>query len=80
MASSTSVVVAALVANAAITVLKFGGYLLTGSPAMLSETYHSISDTGNQVFLLIGIFYGRKERPANTRSVTGRRSSSTRFS
>ena len=61
MASSTSVVVAALVSNAAITVLKFGGYLLTGSPAMLSETYHSISDTGNQVFLLIGIFYGRKE-------------------
>ena len=61
MASSTSVVVAALVANAAISVLKFGGYLLTGSPAMLSETYHSISDTGNQVFLLVGIFYGRKE-------------------
>ena len=61
MASSTSVVVAALVSNAAITVLKFGGYLLTGSPAMLSETYHSISDTGNQVFLLVGIFYGRKE-------------------
>ena len=61
MASSTSVVVAALVANAAITVLKFGGYLLTGSPAMLSETYHSVSDTGNQVFLLVGIFYGRKE-------------------
>jgi cation diffusion facilitator family transporter len=28
---------------------------------MLSETYHSISDTGNQVFLLIGIRYSRKE-------------------
>jgi cation diffusion facilitator family transporter len=27
---------------------------------MLSETYHSISDTGNQVFLLIGIRYGQK--------------------
>ena len=61
MASSTAVVLAALVANAAIAVLKFLGYLLTGSPAMLSETYHSISDTGNQVFLLVGIFYGRKE-------------------
>jgi cation diffusion facilitator family transporter len=60
--NSTTVVVAALVANAAIAVLKFGGWLLTGSPAMLSETYHSISDTGNQVFLLVGIFYGRKER------------------
>jgi cation diffusion facilitator family transporter len=59
---STTVVLAALFANGAITVLKFLGFLLTGSPAMLSETYHSISDTGNQVFLLIGIFYGRQER------------------
>ena len=58
MASSKSVVIAALIANGAIAVLKFGGFLLTGSPAMLSETYHSISDTGNQVFLLIGIRYG----------------------
>jgi cation diffusion facilitator family transporter len=57
MAGSTSVVVAALIANGAIAVLKFVGFTLTGSPAMLSETYHSISDTGNQVFLLIGIRY-----------------------
>ena len=61
MASSKSVVLAALFANAAIAVLKFGGYLLTLSPAMLSETYHSISDTGNQVFLLVGIWYGGRE-------------------
>ena len=61
MASSTSVVLAALFANGAIAVLKFGGFLLTGSPAMLSETYHSISDTGNQIFLLIGIKYGAQE-------------------
>jgi len=27
---------------------------------MLSETYHSLSDTGNQVFLLIGIRYSEK--------------------
>jgi cation diffusion facilitator family transporter len=59
---STSVVLAALFANGAIAILKFGGYLLTGSPSMLSETYHSISDTGNQVFLLVGIFYGRRDR------------------
>ncbi|WP_436346591.1 cation diffusion facilitator family transporter [Natronorubrum sp. FCH18a] len=61
MASSTSVVLAALFANGAIAILKFGGFLLTGSPAMLSETYHSISDTGNQIFLLIGIKYGAQE-------------------
>ncbi|MFC7231706.1 cation diffusion facilitator family transporter [Saliphagus sp. GCM10025308] len=61
MASSTKVVLAALFANGAIAVLKFIGFTLTGSPAMLSETYHSISDTGNQVFLLIGIRYGAQE-------------------
>ncbi|MFB6353741.1 MAG: cation diffusion facilitator family transporter [Halobacteriales archaeon] len=62
MAARTAVVLAALVANGAIASLKFVGYLLTGSPAMLSETYHSISDTGNQVFLLIGIWYGGQDR------------------
>ncbi|WP_181687379.1 cation diffusion facilitator family transporter [Halorhabdus salina] len=61
MAGSRSVVIAALIANGAIAILKFGAFLLTGSAAMLSETYHSISDTGNQVFLLIGIRYGARE-------------------
>ena len=55
MAGSRSVVLAALVANGAIAVLKFVGFLLTASPSMLSETYHSISDTGNQVLLLVGL-------------------------
>ncbi|MFB6083975.1 MAG: cation diffusion facilitator family transporter [Halorientalis sp.] len=59
--NSKGVVVAALIANGAIAILKFFGYLLTLSPAMLSETYHSISDTGNQVFLLIGIRYGARD-------------------
>jgi len=61
MAGSKSVVLAALIANGAITVLKFFGFLLTGSAAMLSETYHSISDTGNQVFLLIGIRFSERD-------------------
>ncbi len=61
MAGSRSVVIAALVANGAIAIMKFVGFLLTGSPAMLSETYHSISDTGNQVFLLVGLRYGARE-------------------
>jgi cation diffusion facilitator family transporter len=61
MAGSRAVVLAALVANGAIAVLKFLAWLLTGSPSMLSETYHSVSDTGNQVFLLIGIRYGGRE-------------------
>lgn len=62
MATSRSVVLAALFANAAIAVMKFIGFLLTGSAAMLSETYHSISDTGNQVFLLVGLWYGDRSR------------------
>jgi cation diffusion facilitator family transporter len=61
MASSKSVVFAALIANGLIAIMKFVGFLLTGSAAMLSETYHSISDTGNQVFLLIGIRYSGKD-------------------
>jgi len=61
MASSRSVVIAALVANGAIAVLKFVGFTLTGSPSMLSETYHSVSDTGNQVFLLVGIWFSNRE-------------------
>jgi cation diffusion facilitator family transporter len=62
MATRKSVVMAALVANGALAALKFGGFLLTGSRAMLSETYHSLSDTGNQVFLLVGLWYGNKAR------------------
>lgn len=52
---SKPVVVAALLANIAIGGLKFGAFLLTGSAAMLAEVYHSVSDTGNQVLLLIGL-------------------------
>ncbi len=61
MATSKGVVLAAMIANGAIAILKFGGFLLTGSPAMLSETYHSISDTGNQIFLLVGLRYGDRD-------------------
>jgi len=61
MAGSKSVVLAALFANGAIAVLKFLAFLVTGSPAMLSEVYHSISDTGNQVFLLVGIRFGERD-------------------
>ncbi len=61
MANSKSVVIVALFSNAAIAVLKFVGFVLTQSPAMLSETFHSISDTGNQIFLLIGIWFGDRK-------------------
>lgn len=52
---------AALFANAGIAILKFAAYLLTDSRSMLSETYHSISDTGNQVLLLVGLAFAGRE-------------------
>ena len=58
---SKPVVVAALLANIAIGGLKLGAFLLTGSAAMLAEVYHSVSDTGNQVLLLIGLSRSAKD-------------------
>ncbi|MDY6775835.1 MAG: cation diffusion facilitator family transporter [Halobacteria archaeon] len=60
MASTKKVVYAALVANFLIAVAKFGAWTVTGSSSMLSEAYHSVSDTGNQVLLLLGIRMSEK--------------------
>lgn len=57
---SLIVVLVALVANVLIAIMKFVGFLLTGSPSMLAETYHTISDTGNQLLLLVGLYYAKK--------------------
>ena len=51
-------VLAALVANLAVAVTKFVGFLITGSSSLLAETLHSIADTGNQVLLLVGSHLG----------------------
>src|SRR5262245_22170642 len=48
-------VVAALLGNAALAVLKAFSAVVTGSPAMLAETLHSIADTGNELLLLLGM-------------------------
>ena len=50
----TRAVIAALLANAAIAVAKFVGFLITGSSAMLAESVHSVADSGNQGLLLLG--------------------------
>lgn len=55
MAESKLAVLAALAANLLITILKLVAGLLAGSAAMLAEAAHSLSDTGNQVLLLVGM-------------------------
>src|SRR3954463_4906882 len=50
----TRAVVAALLANTGIAVLKFLAFLLTGASSMLAEAIHSVADSGNQGLLLLG--------------------------
>lgn len=62
-------VLGALFANGLITVLKFGGAVITGSSGMMAESLHSFADTTNQVFLLLGLrFY---KRPASEKHPFG---------
>jgi cation diffusion facilitator family transporter len=51
---SRAIVVLALIANALIAVIKFVAAAISGSAAMLAEGFHSVADTGNQLFLLRG--------------------------
>jgi cation diffusion facilitator family transporter len=59
----TKAVVAALLANLSIAVMKFIAYAITRSSSMLAEGVHSLADSGNQVLLLVG---GRRARRAAT--------------
>lgn len=62
-------VLAALVANGLITIFKFAAAVITGSSGMMAESLHSLADTTNQVFLLLGLrFY---KRPASTKHPFG---------
>jgi cation diffusion facilitator family transporter len=56
-------VLAALVGNLVIAMVKLVTGLAAGSSAMLAEAAHSFSDTGNQVLLLIGL---QRARPSPT--------------
>jgi cation diffusion facilitator family transporter len=62
-------VVGALFANALITVLKFIAAGITGSSGMMAEALHSLADTTNQVFLLLGLRFYR--RPASEKHPFG---------
>ena len=62
-------VLGALFANAVIAILKLVAAVMTGSSGMMAEALHSIADTTNQVFLLLGLrFY---KRPASEKHPFG---------
>lgn len=62
-------VLGALFANGIITILKFIAAVMTGSSGMMAEALHSLADTTNQVFLLLGLrFY---KRPASEKHPFG---------
>jgi cation diffusion facilitator family transporter len=53
-------VIGALFANGLIAILKLAAAFITGSSGMMAEALHSVADTTNQVFLLLGLrFYKR---------------------
>ena len=56
-------VLAALAANMTIALSKGVAAALTGSPALLAETLHTVADAGNEVLLFIAI--RRSRRPAD---------------
>jgi len=60
---SKRAVIAAFLANLGIAVIKFVAFLVTNSSSMLSESIHSLADTGNQGLLLLG--RARARRPAD---------------
>lgn len=61
MPSSKIPIYSALAANLAIAVTKFIAASVTGSSAMISEGIHSLVDTINEVFLLLGISKSKKK-------------------
>ena len=62
---STRAVLAALVMNLAVAVAKFLAAMVTGSAAMLAESYHSVSDTLNEIFLFVGLRASRRKPDRN---------------
>jgi zinc transporter 9 len=62
---SSTAVITALIANAILTVLKFAAALLTHSASMMNEAIHSMMDSLNQGFLLIGLKVAEKPSDAD---------------
>lgn len=66
---TSRIVVAALIGNAIITIVKFAISIITKSSALMAESFHSLADTGNQALLIFGI--RRSSRPADEKHPFG---------
>lgn len=53
-------VIAAIIGNLIVTILKFTAFFFSGSSAMFSEGIHSVADTANQTFLAVGLRRSKK--------------------
>ncbi len=62
-------VVGALFANTLIAVLKLAAAFVTGLSGMMAEALHSVADTANQIFLLLGL--RSYQRPASKKHPFG---------
>lgn len=67
---SVVAVVAAILANIAVGIVKFIASAISGSSAMFSEGIHSIVDSGNGMLVLLGIHQAKK--PADSEHPFGR--------
>lgn len=63
-AGSQGVVIKALLANLGIAIAKFIAAFVSLSAAMLSEAVHSLADSGNQLFLLLGMRRATRQEDA----------------
>ena len=66
---SVTTVLVALAANLGIALAKLAAALITGSSAMLAESFHAMADTGNEVLLLVA--QRRSELPPDERHPLG---------
>ena len=60
-ATTKQVIFTAMFASLFISAIKLAGAVITRSASMLAESIHSLADSFNQVFLLIGIKKGEKK-------------------
>ena len=67
--SHRAALLTALGANVAVALAKGGAVAITGSSAMLAESFHSVADSVNEILLLVGA--RRAGRPADLRHPFG---------